>query len=72
MWDAADAKRKEASSLGHEWRDTGKMLKNAKKEADAGNMDKAMMLVAQAQEESEDAIAQAMREQDAWMARVPQ
>ena len=71
-WDAADAKRKEASTIGYEWRDTGKMLKEAKTEAEAGNKEKAMKLVAKAMEQSADAIAQEARESELWAARVPQ
>ncbi len=71
-WEAAEAKRKEAAAVGYEWRDTGKMLKKAKEEAEAGNTEAAMKLVAKAHEESEDAIAQQAREADLWQARVPQ
>ena len=71
-WDAAEAKRKEAAAVGYEWRDTKKMLKKAKEEAEAGNTEAAMKLVAKAHEESEDAIAQQAREAELWQARVPQ
>ncbi|MBX2867856.1 MAG: hypothetical protein KTR18_04245 [Acidiferrobacterales bacterium] len=71
-WDAADAKRKEAGKMGAEWRDTGKMLKQAKKAAEEGDEAKAMKLVAKALEQSEDAIAQYQREGNLWAARVPQ
>jgi PBP1b-binding outer membrane lipoprotein LpoB len=71
-WEKADAKRKEAASLGYEWRDTGKMLKKAKKEHEEGNVEAAMKLVKQAMEESTDAIAQAQRESELWASRVPQ
>ena len=71
-WAAADAKRGEAAKLGFEWRDTKKILKNAKKEADGGNLEKAMKLVKKAHEQSEDAIAQQAREALAWQSRVPQ
>lgn len=71
-WDAAEAKRQEAAGVGYEWRDTKKMLKKAKEEAEAGNTEAAMKLVAQAHEESEDAIAQQAREASLWQARVPQ
>lgn len=71
-WDAAEAKRKAAAEVGYEWRDTKKMLKKAKEEAEAGNTEAAMKLVARAHEESEDAIAQQAREASLWQARVPQ
>lgn len=71
-WEAAEAKRKEAAAVGYEWRDTGKMLKKAKEEAEAGNTEAAMKLVAKAHEESMDAVAQEAREASAWQSRVPQ
>jgi hypothetical protein len=67
----ADDMRKKAASMSYEWRDTGKLLKSAKKANDAGKADKAMTLVAKALEQSNDAIAQANREADAWKSRVP-
>lgn len=71
-WDAADAKRQEAAAVGYEWRDTSKMLKKAKTEAEAGNTEAAMKLVARAHEESVDAIEQEARESALWQSRVPQ
>lgn len=70
-WDEAEAKRMEAAELGFEWRDTGKLLKSANKESEAGNAEKAIQLVDQALEQSMDAIAQAQREKENWAARVP-
>ena len=71
-WQEADTKRKAAGKLGAEWRDTGKTLKKAKAEAEAGNLKNAMKLVAKAHEEADDAIAQHGRESTLWAARVPQ
>ena len=71
-WDEADAKRKQAAGVGYEWRDTGKMLKKAKEEHEAGNTEAAMKLVNQAMEQSADALAQYERETTAWASRVPQ
>jgi hypothetical protein len=71
-WDAADTARKDAAAVGYEWRDTGKILGKAKAAADEGDLDNAMKLVAKAQEQSEDAIAQQQREAGLWQARVPQ
>lgn len=71
-WDAADQRRQDAAAVGYEWRDTGKILGQAKDAADGGDMDKAMKLVAKALEQSEDAIAQQARESALWQARVPQ
>lgn len=72
QWDEADAVRMQAAEMGYEWRDTAKILETAKVENEAGNSDLAMALVAQAREQSLDAIAQAERESENWMARVPQ
>ena len=71
-WDAAEASRQEAATLGYEWRDTKSILGKAKSAADEGNLENAMNLVARAQEESGDAIAQQAREAGLWKARVPQ
>ena len=71
-WEAADQARKEAGKVGYEWRDTAKLLKKAQAAAEKGEMAKAMKLVAQAHEQAEDGIAQAARESELWMARVPQ
>ena len=70
-WDEAEAKRAQAAELGYEWRDTGKLLKSAKSESEAGNTEQAMALVAQALEQSMDAIVQSEREKQNWAARVP-
>ena len=70
-YETAEAQRKEAAAVGYEWRDTGKMLKQAKQAAAAGEMDTAMQLVAQAGEQAADAIAQQAREARLWSARVP-
>jgi len=67
----ADEMRKQAASMGYEWRDTGKLLKSADKANKAGKGDKAMSLVAKALEQSKDAIAQAKREGELWASRVP-
>ena len=71
-WDAADARRMDAAAIGYEWRDTGKILGQAKAAAEEGDIESAMKLVAKAHEQSEDAIAQQAREADLWQARVPQ
>ena len=70
-WEAADAQRKQAAKLGFQWRDTRKMLKNAKKAYEGGDADKAMKLVERAHEQANDAIAQQERESTLWQARVP-
>ena len=71
-WEAADAERKAAAQVGFEWRDTKKLLKQAKKANEEGDTEKAIKLVAKAHEQSSDAIAQHKRESDLWMSRVPE
>jgi len=71
-WEEADAARKAAAEVGHEWNETGKLLKQAKKAQKDGKSDKAMKLVAQALAQGNAAIAQHKREASAWLSRVPQ
>ncbi len=62
--------RKQARALKHEWRDTVKILRQAQKAAQAGDLDKAMQLVAKAKFQGEAAIFQANRELSLWKGRV--
>jgi len=64
---AADAKaaQKEASSVGGEWRDIGGTLKDADKEAAAGNYDKAVKLANKAKEQAELGVIQAKAQANA-------
>ena len=55
---AAKVKQAEARKLGYEWRDTGKLIKQAEKAAAAGDNDKAIALAKQAEQQAENAIAQ--------------
>ncbi len=66
----ANETRKMANSLGYEWRDTAKILKQAAEAAEQGDLDKAMKLIEQAKFQSEAAITQANREKDLWVGRV--
>lgn len=66
----ANELRKTAGSLGHEWRDTAKILKSAAEAAQNGELEKAMKLVAQAKLQSEAGIVQANRESSLWEGRV--
>ena len=66
----ANEARKMSRSLGHEWRDTAKILKAARKAALDGDLENAMKLVAQAKFQSDAAIVQANREQSLWKGRV--
>ena len=69
-WMAADELRQQTASLRNEWRDTEKILAQAKAQQTAGNKESAMALIAKAHEQATDAIAQAKREKAAWQSRV--
>jgi hypothetical protein len=70
LWSEADNLRKEAASQGHEWRDTAKVLLEAKKEYKAGNHEKGLMLLSKGRAESIAALTQAAREKKQWNHRV--
>jgi nucleoid-associated protein YgaU len=60
---AAEAARKKAASVGGEWRDTGKILKKAKKALKAGKVDECIKLANKARRQGELGYAQALAEQ---------
>ncbi len=62
---AAEAARKAAAKMGHEWRDTGKILKKAKQAAKAMDYAKATKLAKKARLQGELAQAQATAQQSA-------
>ena len=64
---AALAAQKAASSVGGEWRDTGKMIKGAQEAAKAGDYDKAMTLAEQARRQAELGYKQALAEKNAGL-----
>ncbi len=66
----ANEARKMAGELGHEWRDTAKILKQAQETAQSGDLKKAMELVAKAKLQGEAGIVQAKRESTLWESRV--
>lgn len=68
---AADAARKQAAGVGHEWRDTRKMLKKAKATAKKGDYDKAVKLAQQAQQQGERAFEQGTLQAKVWQDAVP-
>ena len=70
-WDAAEAARQQAASLGHEWRDTEQMLEDAKALAGEGDYEQAMQLVERAKFEGERAIEQAEQQAKLWQEAVP-
>ena len=55
---SAKLKLARCQKLGYEWRDTGKMIKEAEKAAAAGDNDKAIALANKAAKQCDDAIAQ--------------
>ncbi|MGM0593902.1 MAG: SoxXA-binding protein [Pseudomonadota bacterium] len=55
---AAETARKEAAAVGYEWRDTGKILKAAKKAAKEQDYQRAMYLAGVAERQSENAVKQ--------------
>jgi hypothetical protein len=61
----AEAARKKASEVGGEWRDTGKMIKQAEDAVKAGEYAKAISLANTAKRQGELGYAQAMGEKDA-------
>ncbi len=69
-YEAAEAARKKAASMKYEWRDTGKMLKNAKAAAGKGDYDTAEKLAKKAEMQGKMAVAQAKEQEQAWQAAV--
>ena len=63
----ADAARKQAASVKGEWRDTGKIIKSAKKAADAGKYDEALKLAKKAQHQGEMGYEQAVSQAELRM-----
>ena len=64
---AADAARKQAASVGGEWRDTGKMIKEATSLLDTREYTKAIGLANKAKKQGELGYQQAMDQKDAGM-----
>ncbi|EGV30786.1 hypothetical protein ThidrDRAFT_2418 [Thiorhodococcus drewsii AZ1] len=63
--DAAEKARKQAASVGGEWRDTAKMIKNAKDLEKSGRFEEATELATKAQHQGTLGYEQAMAEKDA-------
>ncbi len=61
----AEAARKKAASVGGEWRDTGKMIKEAQDLVKTGEYDKAIKLANQARRQGELGYEQAVAEKNA-------
>jgi hypothetical protein len=65
--DAADAARKEAASVGGEWRDTGKMIKKAKALLKEGNFVAAAKLANEAAKQGHLGYEQAVSQKELQM-----
>lgn len=65
MIDAAEKAREKAASVGGEWRDTAKMIKNAQTLAGAGEFQKAIEVASAAKFQAERGYEQAIAEKDA-------
>ena len=61
----AQAARKKAASVGGEWRDTAKMIKDAEEAGKAGDIAKGIKLANEAQKQSELGYDQAVKEKGA-------
>ncbi|UCB54742.1 MAG: LysM peptidoglycan-binding domain-containing protein [Thiotrichales bacterium] len=66
----AKATNAEAAALGNEWRDTGKIIKNAEKALAEDDCDKALALANQALAQAENAKAQAAAESQKFLDRT--
>ena len=69
-YEAAVAARKAAVEVGFEWRDTRKMLRQARKLAKKGEYAKAVKLANQARRQGELGMVQAEEQETAWRAAV--
>lgn len=67
----AETLRKEAASLGFEWRDTKKQIAKASQLLKEGKLDKAMKVAKHARLESDRAIKQAKHEETHWKENLP-
>ena len=69
-YEAAAAARKAVRKAGFEWRDTRKMLRQARKLAKKGEYAKAVELANRAKRQSELGLIQAKEQESAWEAAV--
>lgn len=69
-YEAAAAARKAVRNAGYEWRDTKKMLRQARKLAKKGEYAKAVELANRAKRYSELGLIQAEEQESAWKAAV--
>ena len=69
-YEAAVEARKAAAAVGFEWRDTKKMLRQAKKLAEKGEYEKAVRLANKAKRQGDLGVQQAEEQETAWRAAV--
>jgi hypothetical protein len=62
---AAEASRAAAAAVGYEWRDTAKMIEDAKKAVEEKDFDKAVKLAKQAEKQGKNAVAQHQQQVEA-------
>ena len=67
---SADAARMAAAEVGFEWRDTKKMLRQAKKLAEKGEYEQAIALANRAKRQGEFGVLQAEEQEKTWQSRV--
>ncbi len=70
LFAAAESSRAQAAELEYEWRDTAKLLENAKAAAAEGDFEKAEKLAAEAQRQGEAALKQAKLQEERWQGFV--
>lgn len=70
VYNAAVAARKAAAEAGYEWRDTKKLLRQARKLAEKGEFEKAVALANRAKRQGELGLVQAEEQEAAWRAAV--
>ena len=69
-YEAAVAARKAAVEVGYEWRDTKKLLRQARKLAKKGEFENAVALANRAKRQGELGVMQANEQETAWRAMV--
>ena len=67
----AEAARKEADALGFEWRDTSKLIKQAKEALDKGQKEESDKLASLALLQGKAAVAQAKSTEKNWKMMIP-
>lgn len=69
--DQAEAARKEAASLGYEWRDTSSLIKSAKEALEKGQQDESDKLASKALLQARAATAQGKYMEKNWKMMIP-